>query len=63
MEEKKNTLNLELIHILYIMDIIDGKKEEYPNYVMGSLSDEDYMDIQIKLAQKIKNRLEDIFKE
>jgi hypothetical protein len=63
MEDKKNELNLELIHILYIMDIIDGKKEQYPNYVSGSLSDEDYMDMQIKLAQKIKNRLEDIFKE
>lgn len=62
-EEKRNRLNLELRSLLSVIDIIDGLKGEYIDYVENTLNEEDYLDEQLKLVIEAKTRLVNIFKE
>ena len=40
-----------------------NKKKDYPDYVPGQLSDEDFFDEQIKLIKEAKERFIKIFKD
>ena len=61
-EEKRNKLNLELRSLLAVMDMIDGLKGEYIDYKENSLSEEEFLDEQLKLVVEAKSRLVNIFK-
>lgn len=43
-EEKKNKLNLELRSLLAIIDMIDGNKKNYENYIINTLNEEQFLD-------------------
>lgn len=60
-EEKRNQINLELRKALYLIDLIDGNRHEYPDYV-DELSEEEFLDQQLMLATEIRDRLQRIFK-
>lgn len=62
-EEKRNRLNLELRSLLSIIDMIDGLKGEYIDYIENSLDEEKFLDEQIKLAVEAKTRLMNVFKK
>ena len=62
-EEKRNRLNLELRSILNVIDLIDGLKGEYQNYCGEDLTEEEYLDEQIKLAVDAKTRLIKLFEK
>lgn len=62
-EEKKNKLNLELRSLLAIIDMIDGNKKNYENYIINTLNEEHFLDQQIKLVSEAKERLINIFKD
>lgn len=62
-ENKKNQLNAEIRSILAVMDIIDGKKEDYADYKENTLDELAYLEQQLELVLKIKNRLINIFKD
>ncbi len=62
-EEKKNKLNLELRSLLAIIDMIDGNKKNYENYIINTLNEEQFLDQQIKLVSEAKERLINIFKD
>ena len=62
-EEKRDALNLEIRVLLSVIDIIDGKTDEYANYEINSLNEEQYLEQQLKLIQEAKNRLVAIFKD
>lgn len=61
-EEKRNRLNLEMRSLLSIIDMIDGLKGEYINYKENSMSEDEYLDEQLKLVIEAKSRLLNIFK-
>lgn len=61
-EEKRNKLNLLIRKALFIMDLVDGKNRDYENYTEGSLSEEEYLDQQIKLLEELVTRHQSIFK-
>ena len=61
-EEKRNRLNLELRGLLSVVDMIDGLKSEYIDYKENSLSEEEFLDEQLKLVVEAKSRLVNIFK-
>lgn len=61
-EEKRNRLNLELRGLLSVVDMIDGLKGEYIDYKENSLSEEEYLDEQLKLVVEAKSRLVNVFK-
>lgn len=61
-EDKKNSLNLEIRGILTVIDLIDNQKRDYENYEENSLNENDYLDQQINLAKEAKERLIAIFK-
>lgn len=60
-EEKRNKINLELRKALYLLDIIDGNKHEYQDYI-EELSEEEFLEQQLLLATEIRDRLQRIFK-
>ena len=60
-EEKRNKINLELRKALYLLDIIDGNKQEYQDYI-EELSEEEFLEQQLLLATEIRDRLQRIFK-
>ncbi|MDO4962478.1 MAG: hypothetical protein Q4E75_00015 [bacterium] len=62
LEDKKNKLNLELRSLLSVIDMIDGKIEKYEDYIENTLNEEQFLDKQIILVEKAKNRLIDIFR-
>lgn len=62
-EEKRNKLNLEIRSLLSVVDMIDGKNEEYSDYKENTMSEEEYLDQQIKLVNIAKNRMIDIFRD
>lgn len=62
-EEKRNKLNLEIRILLSLIDVIDGKPEEYLDYKENSMKEEQFLDEQIKLVVGAKNRIMDIFKD
>ena len=61
-EEKRNRLNLELRGLLSVVDMIDGLKGEYIDYKENSLSEEEFLDEQLKLVVEARSRLVNIFK-
>ena len=61
-EEKRNRLNLELRALLSVVDMIDGLKGEYIDYKENSMSEEEFLDEQLKLVVEAKTRLINIFK-
>ena len=62
-ESKRNKLNLELRSLLTIIEIIDGKKEEYPDYKENSMNEEDFLTQQLELVIAAKERLINVFKD
>ena len=62
-EEKRNELNLNLRKLLSIIDVIDGNKKEYENYITNSLNENEFLDQQIKLINEAIERLINIFKD
>ena len=61
-EELRNKLNLKIRSVLAVMDMIDLEKKEYEDYVKD-LSEEEYLNDQIKLVDDLKDRLVNIFKD
>ena len=61
-EEKRNRLNLEIRSLLSLIDMIDGLKGEYFDYVENTLNEEEYLDEQLKLIVEAKTRLINVFK-
>lgn len=62
-EEKRNKLNLQIRELLSIIDMIDGKKEEYVNYKKNTMNEEEFLDSQMKLIDVAKTRMIDIFRD
>ncbi|MBQ9072661.1 MAG: hypothetical protein IJY25_05845 [Bacilli bacterium] len=62
-EAKRNKLNLEIRSLLAIIDMIDGLKESYPDYKENTLTEEQYLEEQIKLIEEAKTRLINVFKD
>ena len=61
-EEKRNRLSRELRGLLSVVDMRDGLKGEYIDYKENSLSEEEFLDEQLKLVVEAKSRLVNIFK-
>jgi hypothetical protein len=61
-EEKRNELNLELRKLLSLLDMIDGMKNEYPDY-NEELSEEEFLEQQLMLAVEARDRLQRVFKD
>ncbi len=61
-EEKRNELNLELRKLLSLLDMIDGMKNEYPDY-NEELSEEEFLNQQLMLAVEARDRLQRVFKD
>lgn len=62
-EEKRNELNLEIRGLLAVIDLIDGNKKEYEDYITNSLNEIDFLEQQIKLVNEAKERLISVFKD
>ena len=62
-EEKKKKLNLNIRSLLAVIDLIDGNKNVYEDYIANTLNDIQFLDQQIKLVNKAKERLINIFKD
>jgi len=62
-EEQKDKLNLEIRKLCSLIDLIDGKQEYYQNYEKGTLSTEEYLQIQIELIERATSKLKNIFEE
>lgn len=62
-EEKKNKLNLDIRSLLAVIDLIDGNKKDYENYVSNTLNENQFLDQQIKLVNEAKQRLINIFRD
>lgn len=62
-EEKRNKLNLEIRELLSVVDMIDGKKEEYVDYKESEMSEEEFLNQQINLVSIAKKRMIDIFRD
>ena len=64
LEDKRNQLNLELRTLLSVIDMIDGIKKEYPDYIINSnLSEEEYVTQQLALAKEAREKLIAIFRD
>lgn len=59
-EEKRNELNLELRKLLSLLDMIDGMKNDYPDY-NEELSEEEFLEQQLMLAVEARDRLQRVF--
>lgn len=62
-EEKRNELNLEIRGLLAVIDLIDGNKKEYEDYITNSLNEIGFLEQQIKLVNGAKERLISVFKD
>lgn len=62
-EEKRNELNLEIRGLLAVIDLIDGNKKEYEDYITNSLNEIGFLEQQIKLVNEAKERLISVFKD
>ena len=62
-EEKINKLNLDIRGLLTVIDLIDGNKKEYEDYITDSLNEIEFLDQQIKLVNEAKERLISVFKD
>ena len=64
LEDKRNQLNLELRTLLSVIDMIDGLKKDYPDYVVNSnISEEEYITQQLALAKEAREKLIAILKD
>lgn len=63
MENTKNKINLEIRSLLAIIDMIEGVEKKYPDYEIGELTDEEYLEQHLLLVTEAKNRLVNIFKD
>ena len=64
LEDKRNQLNLELRTLLSVIDMIDGIKKEYLDYVVNSnISEDEYITQQLALAKEAREKLIAIFKD
>lgn len=61
-EEKRNELNLELRKLLSLLDMIDGMKNDYPDY-NEELTEEEFLEQQLMLAVEARDRLQRVFKD
>ena len=62
-EEKRNELNLEIRGLLAVIDLIDGNKKEYEDYITNSLNEIGFLEQQTKLVDEAKERLINVFKD
>lgn len=62
-EEKRNKLNLDIRGLLTVIDLIDGNKKDYEDYITDSLNETEFLDQQIKLVNEAKERLINVFKD
>ncbi len=62
-EEKRNELNLDIRVLLSVIDLIDGDKKQYENYVSNSLDELEFLEQQINLVNDAKERLLNVFKD
>jgi len=62
-EEKRNKLNLDIRGLLTVIDLIDGNKKEYEDYVSNTLNEIEFLEQQIKLVNEAKERLVNIFRD
>ena len=61
-EEKRNKLNLEIRSLLEVIKFIDGKENNYPDYITNSMNENDFLDQQIEIIKSGKERLLDVFR-
>ena len=62
-EEKRNKLNLEIRSLMAVIGMIDGTDVVYDDYKENSLTEEQFLDQQIKIVEDGKNRLVNVFKD
>ncbi len=62
-EAKRNKLNLEIRELLIIVDMIDGRKDEYSDYKENTMTEEEFLDQQISLVSIAKNKMINIFRD
>ena len=62
-EEKRNELNLEIRGLLAVIDLIDGNKKEYEDYITNTLNEIGFLEQQTKLVNEAKERLINVFKD
>ena len=62
-EEKRNELNLEIRSLLAVIDLIDGNKKEYEDYITNTLNEIGFLEQQTKLVNEAKERLINVFKD
>ena len=62
-EEKRNELNLEIRGLLAVIDLIDGNKKEYEDYITNTLNETGFLEQQTKLVNEAKERLINVFKD
>ena len=62
-EEKRNKLNLDIRGLLTVIDLIDGNKKEYEDYITDSLNEIEFLHQQIKVFNEAKERLISVFKD
>lgn len=62
-EEKRNELNLEIRGLLAVIDLIDGNKKEYEDYITNTLNEIGFLEQQTKLVNEAKERLISVFKD
>lgn len=61
-EEKRNKLNSDIRELLLMIDFIDGNKNEYEVY-NNSLNEVEFLDQQMNLVNKAKEKLFNIFND
>jgi len=60
-EEKRNNLNLETRALLSVIDMINNEKNDYFNYEMDSMSEDDFLIKEYELIKEAKEKLIKIF--
>ncbi len=61
--KKRVILNLEVLDLLKVMDVIDGKTNNLESYDVSSMAESEFLEKEISLVREIRTRLENIFKE
>lgn len=59
----RNELNLEIRGLLAVIDLIDGNKKEYEDYITNTLNEIGFLEQQTKLVNEAKERLISVFKD
>lgn len=61
-EEKRNSLNLEIRSLLAVIDYINGVTDKYDDYESNTLNETIFLDKQIELVKEAQEKLLSIFK-